>query len=205
MLKIGVTGGIGSGKSTVCEIFKQLGISVFNSDFEANRLLETSELINFYKKEFGEKVYSGDKLDKQKIANLIFNNPEALQKVNAFVHPVVNEQFVSWAEKQKNSLFVIKESALLLDSNNKKDLDYIILVFAPRDLRIKRVKQRDGKASDDILNRVKNQASDEANMKQASFIISNDEQSLLLPQVLTLYNMFTNEIKNKSESVKQSE
>jgi len=199
MLKIGVTGGIGSGKSTVCEIFKQLGIPVFNSDFEANKLIDTSATVDFYKNEFGDIVFTNNSLDKQKIASLIFNNPEALQKVNDFIHPKVNENFVNWVNKQKNCLYVIKESALLLDLKTKQDLNYIILVHAPLELRIKRVMLRDGTDKETILKRVKNQSPDEEKMKKASHIISNDDHSLLLSQVLALHNMYLKEAQNLSQ------
>ena len=194
MLKVGITGGIGSGKTTICEIFTQLGIPVFHSDAEANKLLNTAEVIDFYKKEFGEIVFSNGLLDKQKVANLIFKNPEALQKVNGFIHPLVNKNFKDWTLSQKNCNYVIKESALLLEGNNRGDLSYIVLVLAPLELRIKRVMLRDQTDENAILERIKNQTSDDEKMKLADFIISNDVQSLVLPQVLTLHKMFLKEV-----------
>jgi len=194
MLKVGITGGIGSGKTTICEIFTQLGIPVFHSDAEANKLLNTAEVIDFYKKEFGEIVFSNGLLDKQKVANLIFKNPEALQKVNGFIHPLVNKNFKDWTLSQKNCNYVIKESALLLEGNNRGDLSYIVLVLAPLELRIKRVMLRDQTDENAILERIKNQTSDDEKMKLADFIISNDVQSLVLPQILTLHKMFLKEV-----------
>jgi dephospho-CoA kinase len=196
MLKIGVTGGIGSGKSTVCEIFKHLGTPVFNSDYEANKLLNTSEVIGFYKNEFGSEVFSNVSLDKQKIAAIIFNNAEALKKVNNFIHPLVNSQFAQWVLKQKNCFYVIKESALLLEQNSLKDLDYIILIMAPLELRIKRVVLRDNSEETVVMKRIENQATDAEKMKRANYIITNDEHSLLLPQVLNLHRMFITEAQN---------
>ncbi len=194
MLKVGITGGIGSGKSTVCEIFRQLGVPIFNSDYEAKKLLETTDIIDFYKKEFGDKVFINGLLDKQKIATLIFNNTEALQKVNNFIHPIVIDNFAKWIRIQKNCKYVIKESALLLEKNNKGDLDYVVLVLAPEELRLKRVMSRDGIDESGVLKRIINQTPDEEKMKIASFIISNDDHSLLLPQVLRLHQMFLNEL-----------
>jgi dephospho-CoA kinase len=136
-------------------------------------------------------------LDKQKIASLIFNNPEALQKVNNFIHPMVNENFVNWINKQKNCFYVIKESALLLELKTKQDLDYVILVHAPLELRIERVMLRDGTDKETVLKRVNNQSPDEEKMKRASHIISNDDQSLLLPQVLALHKMYITESQNR--------
>ena len=196
MLKIGVTGGIGSGKSTVCEIFRHLGTPVFNSDFEANKLLNSFDVIEFYKNEFGDSVFTDDSLDKQKIAALIFYDPEALQKVNNFIHPIVNSGFTKWLQNQKNSFYVIKESALLLELKYIKDIDYIVLVIAPLELRIKRVQLRDNVETNTVMNRIKNQAADSEKMKHANYIISNDENSLILPQVLKLHNMFITESQN---------
>jgi dephospho-CoA kinase len=190
MLKIGVTGGIGSGKSTVCEIFRQLGVPVFHSDFEANKLLESSQIIDFYRNKFGAAVFTNNTLDKQKIASLIFNNPAALQIVNSFIHPIVNQNFSQWVNNQKNCLYVIKESALLLSPTVINDLDSIVLIMAPQELRIKRVILRDNSDENSVIQRIRNQATDEEKMKRANYIISNDENSLLLPQVLTLHKMF---------------
>jgi dephospho-CoA kinase len=193
MLKIGITGGIGSGKSTVCNIFKQLGIPIYNSDYEAKKLLDSNEIIEFYKNEFSNDVFVNGSLDKQKIATLIFDNPEALQRVNNFIHPIVNDNFAKWVINQKNSKYVVKESALLLDKNIKGDLNYVVLVLAPKELRLKRVILRDNTSESEVLKRIKNQIPDEAKIKFASYIISNDEHSLLLPQVLKLHQMFINE------------
>jgi dephospho-CoA kinase len=196
MLKIGVTGGIGSGKSTVCEIFRHLGVPIFSSDHEANKLLDSSEVIEFYKNEFGSAVFANGSLDKQKIAAIIFNDSAALQKVNRFIHPIVNSQFAKWVNNQKNCFYIIKESALLLEQNSKGYLDYIILVIAPQELRIKRVMSRDGSEENIVMERIKNQVTDTEKMKHANYIISNDEHSLLLPQVLDLHKMFIAEGQN---------
>jgi dephospho-CoA kinase len=190
MLKIGITGGIGSGKTTVCEIFKQFGIPVFTSDFEAKKLLDTPKVLDFYKTEFGDSVFTNGLLDKRKIATLIFENQEAKEKVNEFIHPLVIESFLSWALNQKNCPYVIKEAALLFESKANLALNYTVLISAPVELRIKRVMQRDKCSGETVVKRIKSQMSEENKMKLANFVISNDEHSLLLPQVLRLHQMF---------------
>jgi dephospho-CoA kinase len=193
MLKIGITGGIGSGKTTVCEIFKQFGIPVFTSDFEAKKLLDTPNVLDFYKTEFGDSVFTSGLLDKRKIATLIFENQEAKEKVNDFIHPLVIESFLSWALDQKNCPYVIKEAALLFESKANLALNYSVLISAPVELRIKRVMQRDKCSGETVVKRIRSQMSEENKMKLANFVISNDDHSLLLPQVLRLHQMFCNE------------
>ncbi len=190
MLKIGITGGIGSGKSVVCEIFKQLGTPVFDSDTEAKKLLGTPEIINFYKNEFGDKVFTNKILDKQKIATLIFNDEQALLKVNNFIHPKVIGLFLEWSAKQKKNKYIINEAALLFESKAFKMLDFTVLVIAPEELRIKRIIARDNANEKVVLQRIRSQMPDEEKKKLASFIIYNDEKSLLLPQVLSLHQIF---------------
>ncbi len=193
MLKIGITGGIGSGKTTVCEIFKQLGIPVFISDLEAKKLLETPKVLEFYRNEFGKMVFTGGILDKRKIAALIFENHEAKQKVNDFIHPLVIDAFLAWALTQKNCPYVIKEAALLFESNAYVFLNYSVLVHAPTEVRIKRVIERDKCSGESVVKRIKNQMPEENKMKLANYVISNYEHSLLLPQVLHLHQLFCNE------------
>ncbi len=193
MLKIGITGGIGSGKTTVCEIFRQLRIPVFISDFEAKKLLDTPKVLEFYRNEFGERVFTEGVLDKRKIASLIFENQQAKEKVNNFIHPLVIESFLAWALNQINCPYVIKEAALLFESNAYLSLNYSVLIYAPVELRIKRVIERDKCDGGSVVRRIRNQMPEENKMKLANFVISNDEHSLLLPQVLRLHQMFCNE------------
>jgi len=190
MHKIGITGGIGSGKSTVCEIFIQLEVPVFNADEEAKKLLEYSEVKEFYKNEFGEKVFTGDRLDKQKIASIIFNDQKALLRVNEFIHPKVIQVFDEWCKKHQKEYYIIHEAALLFESKANILLDQTILVIAPLELRINRIMLRDLCEKASVLKRIENQWPDNKKIKLADFVISNDEQSLLLPQVLRLHQIF---------------
>jgi dephospho-CoA kinase len=197
MLRIGITGGIGSGKSTVCEIFLRFGIPVFNADNEAKKLLEQKEVKEFYRNEFGNEVFSDDRLDKKKIASLIFENSEALQKVNDFIHPLVKLKFEGWCESLQVYAYVLEEAALLFESGSYHSLDATIFVHAPQNLRIKRVIERDLVSRETVMQRIKNQWPDQKKIKLANFIITNDEHSLLLPQVLRLHQMFISENKFK--------
>jgi dephospho-CoA kinase len=187
MKKIGVTGGIGSGKSLVCEIFRNLGAPIFNADEQAKKLLETDLVKEFYSNQFGNSVFTQGILDKRKIAGLIFTHPDALAKVNGFIHPLVFQLFQSWQNQYSESKYVIHETALLFESNAKKELDYTIVVLAPPELRIRRVMERDKISEQAVLQRMKNQISVEKATLLADFIIHNDADSLLIPQVLNIH------------------
>ena len=192
MIKVGVTGGIGSGKSVVCEIFRNLGVPIFNADTEAKKLLDSNEVIDFYNHEFGNLVFTDNKLNKQKIAALIFTNKDALAKVNNFIHPLVFKAFEDFCKNNELATYVIKEAALLFESEAYKELNNTILVSSPMELRIKRVIERDGISREAILMRINNQLPEENKKELANYIIENNEQTLLLPQVLRLHDIFTN-------------
>jgi dephospho-CoA kinase len=193
MLKIGITGGIGSGKSTVCGIFLRFGIPVFNADMEAKKLLENREVMAFYRNEFGDQVFNNNKLDKQKISSIIFEDSVALQKVNNFIHPLVKLKFDEWCELFQSKVYVLEEAALLFESGSYNALDATIFVHAPQKLRIKRVAERDHVTHEMVMQRIKNQWPDQKKIKLANYIITNDEHSLLLPQVLRIHQMFISE------------
>jgi dephospho-CoA kinase len=187
MIKVGVTGGIGSGKTLVCEIFGHLGIPVFNADIEAKKIYSIDQdVIEQLKQLFGQDIYHNEELKKDVLANIIFNDSKAMDKVNSIVHPKVREYFLEWAEKQ-TSKYVIEEAAILFESNAYLDLDYIINVHARQDSRIKRVMERDNISKEQVLNRMKNQLCDEKRMKLADYTIYNDDERMLLPQVLAIH------------------
>ena len=190
MLKIGITGGIGSGKTIVCSVFQNLGIPVFNADNQAKSLLNNKDVIEFYKQEFGNEVFSGFLIDKVKLAKLIFNNAEALHKVNSFIHPLVYKLFDEWCLLQKDKPYVINEAALLFETQGYKRLDFTILVVAPVEIRIKRVMQRDSSGIEDIKARMDKQLNDEQKLKLANYIIENNDRELLLPSILNLHSNF---------------
>ena len=195
MLKIGVTGGIGSGKSTVCNIFQNLGVKVFYSDIEARELLnKDEELIAEVKERFGSDMYNSEgELDRQRMSKLVFNSPKSLEELSSLVHPKVNEAFENWLLQNEKRPYVLKEAAILFESGNYHDLDKIINVFAPREERIKRVTKRDGVGREEVERRMRFQYSDKEKNDLADFIIVNERESELLPQVMELHEIFLNE------------
>ena len=190
MLKIGLTGGIGSGKSTVAKIFETLGIPVYYADAEAKRLMNSSEsLKQAIQQNFGEASYENEQLNRKYLADIVFNNREKLELLNALIHPVTISDAEQWMQRQ-SAPYCIKEAALLFESGASENLDFIIGVYAPRALRIKRVMKRDNLAPDEILKRINRQVNEEMKMKLCDFVITNDEQELLIPQVLKLHQHF---------------
>ena len=186
MIKVGITGGIGSGKTIVCQIFKKLGVPVFDADSVAKNLLNTNSVI----KEqliyiFGNNIYNNDaQLIKKELSKIIFKDKSALKKVNSIVHPVVNQEYMKWVKIHKDSKYTIKEAAILIETGTYKNLDIIISVIAPVDIRIKRIIKREGVKEQDVINRMNNQINDEERIKKSDFVITNDEKELLIPQVL---------------------
>lgn len=191
MLKIGITGGIGSGKTTVCRLFELLGVSVYYADVRAKMLMQTDpELIDEIKTVFGKETYDGHTLNRSLLGSIVFNNAELLQQLNGLVHPAVFRDFDKWALEQKG-LYVLKEAAILFESGSSKDCAYTILVRSPVELKISRVILRDGISNQDVINRMDKQMSDDEKEKLASFVVLNDEKQLVTPQVLSLHAQIT--------------
>lgn len=191
MIRIGITGGIGSGKTLVCRMFKSLGIPVYHSDEEARRLMqEEASLVSGIVKLFGEEAYIDGSLNRSMIAKRVFQDNKLLNQLNALVHPAVGRDFVRWTETQRNTPYLIKEAAILFESGAEKGLDRVIVVTAPEELRIQRIIQRDQLSREQILSRMKQQWSDEERSQLADFIIVNDGKRMLIPQVLKIHRMF---------------
>ena len=188
MLKIGVTGGIGSGKTTVCKIFEVLDIPVYYADPRAKLLMiEDSKLVKEIKKLLGDKSYNKDKsLNRKYIANIIFNDKNKLNALNALVHPAVKDDFDKWCDSQ-NSPYVLKEAALLFENGSYKSLDKTILVSAPLELRVLRVMKRDNHTRESILSRVRNQMPESEKEKLADIIIKNDNDISLISQIIEIH------------------
>ncbi|MCS4223955.1 dephospho-CoA kinase [Sphingobacterium sp. BIGb0165] len=189
-LKIGITGGIGSGKTFICRLFEALGIPVYNADEEAKRLMNTD--IRIKEKliaQFGEATYKDGLLDRAFLANMVFSDKDKLELLNSIVHPIVIQEAKDWAERQ-TTRYSLKEAALLFESGSYKELDYTILVTAPMDIRIQRVIERDGATEQQVQERINKQLSDEEKRQLADFVIVNDGITPLLPQVWTLHQKF---------------
>lgn len=191
-LQIGITGGIGSGKSTVCRIFSALGVPVYDADSRAKALMTTDGiLMTQIKKEFGVLSFHADgSIDREYLAQTVFNDQEKLEKLNELIHPRVAEDYNVWMRKQENE-YVLKEAALLFETGSYRLLDKIIVVHAPKELRISRVLKRDAhRTREQVQHIMKNQLSDEEKVKRADFIIMNDESALVIPHVLKLHEQF---------------
>ena len=187
MIKVGITGGIGSGKSTVAKIFEVLGIPVYYADDAAKYLMDNDVLLReSIQKEFGEDVYKNEKLDRAYLANIVFKNPAKLEKLNALVHPATIADAEKWMSQQI-APYAIKEAALIFESNAQKKLDYVIGVYAPTAMRIRRVMVRDKISKETVEQRMSNQIDESIKMKLCDFVIVNDEQQLVTPQVLEVH------------------
>ncbi len=198
MLKIGLTGGIGSGKSTVAEIFSILHAPVYFADHEAKALMERdSQLIKKISRLFGPDSYNGDKLNTTFIAREVFNSPEKLKELNAIVHPRVKENFLAWCANHAAEPYILQEAAILYESGSDKLFDYIVVVDAPLEERIQRVMQRDHLSRENVMARINNQMPAEEKAARADFVISNFGEEMLLPQVHGIHNKFVSlQLKN---------
>jgi dephospho-CoA kinase len=187
-LIIGVTGGIGSGKTLICQAFKSIGIPVFHADFESKNILENNisaqqEILEA----FGKEAFTADKPDRKKIASIVFNNPTKLAQLNAILHPKVRTHFADWTKKNAHQPYVIQEAAILFETGLWQQFDKTILVTAPLEERINRVILRDKTNKEAIVQRINNQWTDEKKAELASFIIHNSNTDRLLPQVLNIH------------------
>jgi len=187
MLKVGITGGIGSGKSTACKVFKVLGIPVFEADSTAKKLMETDRSIRENLTAlFGPSTYQPDHtLDRKYLAGIVFNNPNLLKQLSAVVHPVVREAFNQWCEMQRTP-YIIHEAAILFESGFYKFLDKTITVSTDEHERIQRVMKRDGTTEEQVMQRIRNQWTDEQRIKLADFVIRNNDNELMIPQIVNI-------------------
>ena len=185
MIKIGITGGIGSGKSVVASLLKISGIPVYIADIESKHLTATSPVIR--KKLislFGEELYTTEGLDKKQLASHIFGNPEYLKQVNEIIHPEVNRHFRMWVKQQKTPICAI-ESAILFESGFNQIVDTTLMVYAPKEIRIERALKRDTTSREEVICRIESQLSDEIKKEKSDYVIFNDGIRALLPQIVT--------------------
>ncbi|MEM6687053.1 MAG: dephospho-CoA kinase [Bacteroidota bacterium] len=185
---VGLTGGIGSGKTTIAKMFQELGVSIYIADIEAKKLMHTSEAI---REElitaFGEETFLDGQLNRNYLSNLVFNQPEALQKINAIVHPRVGQHFKDWCTERSEEAYIIKEVAILFESGSYKDCDKIITVVAPLDVRFKRLLERDQTSREAIQSRMNNQWNDADRMALSDYIIHNEDLQQARAQVAEIH------------------
>lgn len=200
-LKIGITGGIGSGKSTVCQVFKILGIPVYSADDRAKWLMANDpELKSSIQATFGNESYSADgELNRTYLAEKVFSNPVAVAKINALVHPRVGQDFETWFQNQ-DSPYVLKEAALIFESEGDKKLDAVINVSSPLKIRVARVLLRDPQRSEEQVNHIiDQQMPDEEKNSKADFVIKNSENKMLIPQVLAIHQELVKKSKSRED------
>ena len=189
-LKVGVTGGIGSGKTLVCNIFNTFGIPIYNADRRAKDLMvKDQKVIEAIKNYFGEEAYlDKKKLNRNYLSAKVFNDKRKLKLLNGIVHPAVAADFDNWSQNQAGKLYIIKEAALLIESGSYKTLDYLVTITAPVDIRVGRVLSRDiHRSKNSVLDIISNQLNDGEKADKSNFIIDNSGQNLLIPQVLKIH------------------
>lgn len=191
-IKVGITGGIGSGKSVVCRMFGMLGAPIYDSDAKAKELMSSDpELIDGIKQAFGAEAYRGGEPDRAYLASKVFNSPESLQKLNSLVHPAVMRDFARWSRSLEDTVpYLLMESAIIFDNNLEGGLDYTVTVSAPAELRIQRAMERDNAPRNKIEERIANQLTDAEREKRANFVIHNDGKESVWEQVLELDRVF---------------
>ncbi len=195
MIKVGLTGGIGSGKSTVARIFITLGAPVFHADEESRALLKGTGVRDQIELLLGKEIHDGNgNINRSKVAAIVFANPEKLAALNAILHPLVREKFNAFCEQHKNSPYVIEEAAILFESGAYKNVNKIITVECGEGKRIQRVMERDKASENAVKLRVSRQMSDAERRERSDFVIINDESELVIPQVLDIHKLLVSSI-----------
>jgi dephospho-CoA kinase len=185
--KVGVTGGIGSGKSTVCRVFSVIGIPVFSADDEARVIMDSEEDVRKQVNQLaGSDMYKAGTLNRVEMARLIFNNREMLMGMNRIIHPVITRRFMKWKEKQ-DAPYVIFEAAILFETGTSKLLDKVITVTAPVDERIERVVKRNSLTREQVMERINNQSDDQVKISLSDYVISNCENDMIIPVILRIH------------------
>ena len=187
IIKVGITGGIGSGKTTVAKVFEVLGLPVYYADDAAKKLMNEDESLKEQLQQlFGKETYVDGKLNRKYVSGLVFNNEEKLAQLNAIVHPATIKDAEKWMQQQTTP-YAIKEAALIFESGAQAQLDYVIGVFAPAPVRIQRVMKRDGVSREAVKARMEKQLDESMKMRLCDYVITNDEQELVIPQVVKIH------------------
>jgi dephospho-CoA kinase len=189
---IGLTGGMGSGKTTIANHLNSLGIPVYNSDYQAKKILNLPETVESLKSVFGDVIFTNELLDKEKLSKIVFKNPEQLKLLNQIIHPAVRVDFENWLKANINSPLVIKEAAILFESGSYKNCDVIISVSAPQEIRIQRVIARDQLTYDEVMFRINNQWTDEMRNEKSDYVIDNQDIDKALVQAEFVINNLLN-------------
>ena len=187
MLRAGLTGNIGSGKSVVASVFSSIGIPVFHADEESKKILKIPEIVNLIAGLFGRTVSEGGMINNKRLASIVFGNPEALQRLNSLLHPLVMKDFNAWVESNRQAPYVLMEAAILFESGFAKEFDYIIHVSCPEETAIERVVKRDGFTRELVIDRMKHQLNNDDKSRMSDFVIINDGSKLLIPQVISIH------------------
>jgi dephospho-CoA kinase len=190
---IGLTGGIGSGKTTVANYIKSKGIPVYIADDEAKRIMHSAEIIQSIKDEFGKVVFDNTVLNREKLAHIVFNNPEKLKVLNQIIHPAVKKHFDNWLKDHQEFPYVVKEAAILFESGSYMDCDKIITVSTPLETRIKRVLERDSTTREAVLNRIQNQWTDAQRIAKSDYVIYNNTVNEAKEQVENILKLLNNQ------------
>jgi len=201
MIKVGITGGIGSGKSTICTLFSSLGIPVYNSDLRARELMISDFfVVNALKKTFGKEIYLSEGiLNKQLLLKLVFESSSARQTINDIVHPAVWRDFDDWTHSYSSiSTYVIQESALLFETGNNAKMDAIITVTCPLNERIERIMHRDNCTFEDATNKINSQIPEQEKAEKSDFVIESSQNNLVIENVLNIHNTLIKNIKNEN-------
>ena len=187
MLRAGLTGNIGSGKSVVASVFSSIGIPVFHADEESKKILKIPEIVNLIAGLFGRAVSEGGMINNKRLASIVFGNPEALQRLNSLLHPLVMKDFNAWVESNRQAPYVLMEAAILFESGFAKEFDYIIHVSCPEETAIERVVKRAGLTRELVIDRMKRQLNNDDKARMSDFVIINDGSKLLIPQVISIH------------------
>lgn len=191
MIKVGLTGNIGTGKSTVARVFASLGVPVYQADQEAKRFLLDQDVVSQLISWWGDDIMTNNMVDRHKLASIVFAQPEKLKMLNSLIHPRVKEDLLKWMSSQNNHVYIVQEAAILFESGFYKEFDKIITVICPEELTIKRIIDRDVLDENEIRHRMKNQWSQQEKINRSDYVVTNDGNSLLIPQVLNIHKLLS--------------